>query len=119
MRVLIVAYDAGMAELWARHLERAGNVVFLASDQESAIITLCDHEVDVIVVNLVLNGEGTMAVADFAAYRQPRAKVIFVSNGQFFSDGSVFQHFFNAFAVVPETVSADDLGAVVQYHGAA
>jgi hypothetical protein len=58
-------------------------------------------------------------VVDFAAYRQPKAKVIFVSDGQFFSDGSVFQHFYNAFAIVPETVSADDLGAVVQYHGAA
>lgn len=119
MRVLIVASGSGMGEVWARHLERSGIQVFLSMDQEGAIVTLCDHIVDVIVVNLTEKGDGTMAVVDFAAYRQPAAKVVFVSNGQFFSDGSVFQHFSNACAVVPETVSVDDLDAVVQYHGAA
>jgi len=119
MRVLIVASGSGMGKIWARHLERSGIQVFLSMDQEAAIVTLCDHEVDVIVVNMTSAGSGTMAVVDFAAYRQPAAKVVFVSNGQFFSDGSVFQHFFNACAVVSETVSVDDLGAVVQYHGAA
>ena len=33
-----------------------------------------------------------MAVADFASYRRPEARVIFVTNTSFFSDGSIFAH---------------------------
>jgi DNA-binding NtrC family response regulator len=117
MKVLIVEGNPHLGWVWQRHLERHGCDVVLAHDQSEAIETLRDIDVNVIVLDLILEDGSAFAVADFASYRRPDAKVIFVSNTDFFSDGSIFQHIPNACALMPSEMPPDDLSALVEHYG--
>ena len=116
MRVLIVVSNPDLGDLWARHLSRNGADVVLATNERDAINNLRHHESDIIVVDVVQTEGSAIAIADFACYRRPGAKVIFVSNLTFFSDGSVFQHIPNACAVMSREVPPSDLEAVAAHH---
>ena len=118
MRVLIVQSNADLAEIWRRHLERGGVDAVVAPSQEAAIRVLqTDPPVDVVVLDLVLPGGSAFAVADFASYRLPDAKVIFVTNTTFFSDGSIFRHIPNACAFIRAETPVEDLAALVEHYG--
>jgi len=119
MHALIVESNEALGGLWARHLEREGHVVLRASDQEQAIRVLCHREVHVIVLNVVLPGGSALAVADFASYRRPRARVVFVTSTTFFSDGSIFRHAANACAYLQSDTDPRDLAILVGHHGTA
>lgn len=118
MHVLIVESNPSLGMLWARHLERFGVRVVLAHTQDDAIQALSDTLFEVILLDLVLGDGSALAVSDFACYRQPEARVIFVTNTSFFSDGSIFQYCVNAAAFVPSSTPPDDLAALVEHHGA-
>lgn len=116
MLVLIVETQRELGTIWKRHLERSGCRVILACDQETAFGALRTMPIDVIVLDLVIADGHAFAVADFAAYRRPEAKIIFVTNTTFFSDGSIFRHTANAAAFLPSDTAPDDLCAVVEHH---
>lgn len=88
-RVLIVESVPELANVWQRHLERHCMVVAHAYGQQDAIAHLSEHETDIIIQDLVINEGAALAIADYANYRQPAARVIFVTNTTFFSDGSI------------------------------
>ncbi|MCV2866843.1 response regulator transcription factor [Albidovulum sediminicola] len=118
MRVLIVESNASLRWLWKRHLQRRGFAVELAGSQEEAAGAISDREHDVIVLDAVLEDGSALAVADYASYRRPDARVIFVTSSSFFSDGSIFALAANACAVLPCGTSPDDLASVVEHYGA-
>ncbi|QFT57846.1 hypothetical protein FIU94_03325 [Sulfitobacter sp. THAF37] len=117
MNVLIVESCAELGQLWKRHLERLGMSVVLRHGQDDAISYLAQHAPQVIILNLVLEEGAALAVADYASYRLPAARVFFVSNTSFFSDGSIFAHVANACALVPVGTPPDDIAAMVEYYG--
>lgn len=117
MQVLIVESNAELGALWKRHIERFGHQVQAVRSQQEAIAALSGEDIGVVVLNLFLDGGSAVAVADYASYRRPDTKVIFVTNTAFFSDGSIFQHIGNAAAMVPSDGPPDDLAALVDYHG--
>ncbi len=119
MQVLIVEGRPDLGWIWRRSLERAGASVDLVHDQAAAVRQINTTDYSVIVLNLVLAEGSAFAVADYASYRRPCAKVIFVTNTTFFSDGSIFQHVPNACAFVPTDTPPDDLAAMVEHYGAA
>ena len=57
-----------------------------------------------------------LAVADFASYRRPDARVLFVTNTSFFSDGSILSHSPNACAYVQSETPPEDLAAMVEHY---
>lgn len=116
MRVLIVESDPNLGWLWRRHLERLGAVVELASGQTEAVAHLSQSEFGVIVLDLVLTEGSAFAVADYCSYRWPEARVVFVTNTTFFSDGSIFQMMPNACAYLPTRTPPEDLAAVVEHY---
>lgn len=116
MHVLIAEDDPELGEIWACHLRRRGAEVLLATDRDHAVKTLSSVDIDVIILSLGLGRAEAESVADYAAYRQPAAKVIFVTASTFFSDGSVFSHFSNACACLPARTEPEDLAALVEYH---
>ncbi|GFE50444.1 response regulator [Roseobacter cerasinus] len=118
MKVLIVESQNDLAHIWKRHLERLGMQVVSACGQADAIRHLSKYGTDVIIMDLVLEEGSALAVADYASYRQPDAKVIFVTNTSFFSDGSIFSHSTNACAFVQSATPPDDLAAMVEHYGA-
>lgn len=117
MHVLIVQNDRDLGWLWKRHLERQGNEVTLVGNQRDAIDVLGREQVQVIVLDVVLQDGSALAVSDFASYRLPEAKVIFVTNTSFFSDGSIFQLAPNACAFVQSDTPPDDLVVMVEHYG--
>jgi len=118
MRVLIVESNLDLGTIWKRHIERQGVSVTLVRGQEQAVEVLQDHAPQVIIMNLVLAQGSAFAVADYAAYRHPETKVIFVTSNSFFSDGSIFKHIPNACAFMPANAQPDDIAAVVDFYGA-
>lgn len=118
MQVLIVESRAELGALWQRHLVRLGATVVLATDQDSAIDHLRDQFFQIIILDLVLADGSALAVADFASYRHPKTRVIFVTNTSFFSDGSIFRHCANACAFMPSATPPADLAAMVEHYAA-
>lgn len=117
MNVLIVESRRELGVLWKRHLERQGAIVSLVQGQDDAVDHLSDHAADIIIMDLVLDEGSALAVADFASYRHPTARVIFVTDTTFFSDGSIFNHSSNACAFVPAGTPPEDLAAMVEHYG--
>ena len=117
MRVLIVESEPNLGWLWKRHLDRFCELVSLAAGQSEAVGHLASEDYNVVVLDLVLSEGSAFAVADYASYRRPSAKVVFVTNTSFFSDGSIFQLIPNACAFLPTRTPPDDLAAVVEHHG--
>jgi len=117
MRVLIVEGNADLGAIWSRSITRLGVEVVLARSQAEAIDVLSGQDINVIILDLVLQEGSAFAVADFASYRHPQSKVIFVTNTTFFSDGSIFRHIPNACAFVQSQTPPDDLAAMVEHYG--
>lgn len=117
MRVLIVQSRPDLGQLWGQHLTRRGMNVTLCRSQSCAVRCLSTCDIDIIVMDIVLPGGAALAVADYASYRQPEARIIFVSSSSFFSDGSIFAHAANARAFVPAGTPPDDLAAMIEHYG--
>lgn len=116
-RVLIVESVPELAKVWKNHLVRQGMTVRHVSEQEAAIAHLSAHETDIIILDLVIEEGSALAISDYANYRQPDARVIFVTNTTFFSDGSIFAHSANARAFVQSNTPPEDLAAMVEHYG--
>lgn len=115
MRVLIVQSAPPLRTLWKRHLERSGMDVTTAGSQEEAFHRISKEAPDIIILDLVLSEGSALAVADYANYRCPGTQVIFVTNTEFFSDGSIFTHATNARAFVQRATPPEDLAAMVEH----
>lgn len=116
MSVLIVESDPRLAEIWDRHLSREGAIVTVASNADGACKALSALPIDVVVLDLDLQEGSALSVADFAAYRRPAARVIFVTATTFFSDGSIFQVIPNAAGFLRSDARPEDLAALVEHH---
>ncbi|WP_227268265.1 response regulator transcription factor [Roseobacter weihaiensis] len=119
MKVLIVESENGLANIWQRHLQRMGMTVSRARGQDGAIAHLSATPTDIIILDLMLAEGSALAVADYASYRLPDARVIFVTNTTFFSDGSIFSFAPNACAFVQSATPPEDLAAMVEHYGPA
>ena len=97
---------------------RLGVKVILVTTQTKAIQALRIQEFDLIVLDLVLENGSVFAISDFANYRRPGAKVMFVTNTSFFSDGSIFQHCSNACAYVQSATAPEDIAMMVTHYAA-
>ncbi len=117
-RVLIVESVPELATVWQRHLVRQGMHVTSVEGQEKAIEHLSENDTDIIILDLVIEEGCALAISDYANYRQPDARVIFVTNTSFFSDGSIFAHSANARAFVQSSTPPEDLAAMVAHYGA-
>lgn len=119
MNVLIVQNNAKLGQMWQRHLRRHEHVADIALDQDTAIEKLSERNYPIIILDVVLGDGSAIAVADYASYRHPDARVIFVTNTSFFSDGSIFQLCSNACAFVPSATQPEDLTAMVEHYAKA
>ena len=116
MDVLIVESQAELGNLWKSCLQRQGMKVRLVGDQGQAFEALRNSDFDIIILDLVLADGQALSIADYASYRRPKARVIFVTNTSFFSDGSIFQLSGNACAFVQSETPPEDLAAMVEHY---
>lgn len=116
MNVMIVESRVPLAQLWQRHLQRSGAQVWLAASEDEAFELLATERFQVIILDVVLEQGSALSVSDMAQFRQPEARIIFVTNTGFFSDGSIFNLCANACAYLPSTTSPDDLTSMVHHY---
>lgn len=119
MRILIVQSEKDLAIIWQRHLERLGAQVELAQTEMQAIARIEVETFDVIVLDVVLSEGSSLSVADVAYFRSPKAKVVFVTDTTFFSDGSIFNHSANACAYIRLSTPPQDLATIVHHYAEA
>lgn len=117
MKVLIVEKNPELGRLWRDHIHRLGASAQLVSAKAPAQEALREDTHDVLILNLNFRDGGSFALADYASYRHPNMKIIFVTSDTFFSDGSIFRYMSNACAMVPQSTPPEDLAALVDYHG--
>lgn len=117
--ILIVASNPNLSKIWANHLERQNQTVAVVTSQAEAVDFLCDEAPDVLVLDVMLEDGSAIATADFASYRRPDTRIVFVTRSTFFSDGSLFRHIPNTAAIIPEKTRPADLAEIVSYHGRA
>ena len=117
--ILIVADDADLSTIWARHIRRHGFEVSTLRSQADAVDAMIHESPQAIVLDLGLSDGSPIAIADFASYRCPDARVVFVSRDSFFSDGSLFRLMPNAAAHLNAATPPDDLAAIVEHYAAA
>ena len=118
MDVLIVESQSELGQIWKSCLERQHMVVKLVGNQEEAFEALRASSYDIIILDLVLADGQALSIADYANYRRPEARVIFVTNTTFFSDGSIFEMSGNACAYVQSETPPEDLAAMVEHYAA-
>lgn len=114
--ILIVEEEPELARVWQAHLRRFGQPADLVGTQDEAVAYLRTRQVAVVVIDLMMRDGSAFAIADFASYRQPSAKVILVTSCGFFSDGSLFLHLANVCAVMPAASRPEDIAALAEYH---
>lgn len=116
MPVLIVEHDTERASRWQATLRCQGMEVIRVPGQREAVTVMQTRSVSLLIVNLDLIDGSALAVADFASYRHPQAKVIFLTDSNMFSDGSIFMHAGNACAYLPASTPPEDLAAMVEHY---
>ncbi|MEQ3624568.1 MAG: response regulator [Celeribacter sp.] len=116
MKVLIVESEGDLGKTWQTHLESQGAEVSLAMSEDRAMMHLEQHDFDAIVLDLLLERGNALALADFIAYRQPKAQVMFVTNSTYFADGSIFQHASNARGFLSSASRPEDIAAMVVHY---
>ena len=119
MNVLIVESQADLGAMWKNHMERSAMRVTLVAGYDEAIEHLTENAPDIIILDLVIENGSALAISDFASFRYPNARVIFVTNTSFFSDGSIFAHANNACAFVQSQTPPEDLTAMVEHYALA
>lgn len=117
LRILLVQSEPDLGAVWQRHMARQGAEVTLCRDADSALEALEDRMFDVVVLDLVLEEGNGLTVADIAAFRQPDASVICVTDSGFFSDGSIFNHCATARLTLNRKTPPDELAAIVTHYG--
>lgn len=116
--ILIVARDPELSQIWARQLRRLGQEVVVVRSQAAAVDAIQHHQPKAICLDLGLEDGSPIAIADFASYRVPEARIVFVSGGSFFSDGSIFALAPNAAAHLDTATDPDDLAAILEHYAA-
>jgi hypothetical protein len=86
------------------------------SSQAQAVAKMFELAPAVVLIDLELTNGSPLAVADFASYRYPDARIIFVSESDMFADGSVFAHCPNVHAHVGRGMAEPDMVALVSHH---
>ncbi|MCK0141001.1 response regulator [Aliiroseovarius sp. F20344] len=119
MRTLIIEDKPDLAKIWTAHLVRQGMHVSHAATKPCAMTLLSEQEFDVILLDADIDGGRPFALADYIAYRLPKARIVFVTGTSFFSDVSVFSLASNAHACVPADSKPADIVSLVDYHARA
>lgn len=93
--------------------------VSLATNQSQAIAALGENPFEIIILDLILADGQALAIADYASFRRPESRIIFVTNTSFFSDGSIFELSSNACAFVQSATPPEDLAFMAQHYASA
>lgn len=116
MDILIVESDRRLATDLAPLLERKGAIIAQAASQNEAASFLVSFSFNVIIIDIQFDNCKALGIAELADFRQPDAKVIFVSDSSIFSDGSLYHQFSNVCGYLPRGTPPKDIASLVEYY---
>ena len=117
MQVLIVEHNPDLGSIWARFLGREGATCTLAETAAEAQAALRRGSFQALILDMELPEGEALAVADFAAYRDPELPVIAVTARGFFSDTTIFELVPNARGILISPARLEDMAALVEHYG--
>lgn len=115
MRVLILEDDRILAEVFKDALEAEGHAVMLAHENEQAFNCLRDGDFDILIFDLLIDGETSIPVLDYANFVQPKAEIILVTGSGLFPRGELHYSISDVSYRIQKPVKLDDLIHVVAH----
>jgi DNA-binding response OmpR family regulator len=118
MEILIVEANCDLGRIWQRHLQRFCFGVDRVTSSSQAIDRLQVAKYSVVIIGADDAVIGSISLTNVIGFRSPTSKVIFVSNDQFFSDGSIYQLLSNDCIHLPANAKPEDICAYVSHYSA-
>lgn len=115
MQVLILEDDQLLAQVFAEALEEVGHSVTLAHTNDVATQHLRETQFDLLIFDLLIDGETCIPVLDFANYAAPDAEVILVTGSGLFPRGEMHYSIADVSYRIQKPVKLSDLVLVVEH----
>lgn len=118
MDILIIENQKALVQKLQPFLEQKGAVIAHATSREEAASFLIGLSFDVILIDSQFDNGKALGIAELADFRQPEAKMIFMSDSTIFSDGSIYRQFSNLCSYLPRSTHPQDIAMLVEYQAA-
>lgn len=115
MKVLILEDDRTLAEVFRDALEAEGHSASTANSNEEAFALLRNDRYDILIFDLLIDGETSIPVLDFANFAQPDAEVILVTGSGLFPRGELHYSISDVSYRIQKPVKLADLIHVVDH----
>lgn len=115
MKCLIVEDDRDLANLWQLALERDGHDVDQAFDLDQATKTLRFECYDVVLLDLMLQGENAISLSAFIGYTSPTARIVVITGSAMYPRGEIFRDAANVAYVLRKPVPLSDLSTCLAH----
>lgn len=112
--ILVVDDEEQIRDLLEMYLKRAGYRVSTAADSASTLQRLRDEAVDLVVLDISLDGEDGLKVLDRLKTQQPKLKVIMLTGMGFVEDLLQEAHQKGADGYVSKVLPLDELLLTIQ-----
>ncbi len=91
MNVLLLEPDPRHAAAQQRSLARAGHTVTCANSVHQAVDCVRSCAPELLVMELMVDGQTALPVADYAAFACPEAEIVMIVQGGLFAHGELYQ----------------------------
>jgi len=115
LNVLILEDDRILAQVFCDALEDAGHSVTVAHNNEQAIACLRDYSFGVLIFDLLIDGETSIPVLDYANFVAPESDVILVTGSGLFPRGELHYSISDVSYRIQKPVQLNDLILVVEH----
>ena len=115
MEILLLEDDDHLRFTYEQVLEDAGHSVRAMGSMRSACTSILDTPPDLLILDLFIEGEHSIPVADLAGYAVPEADVIYVTGSSQFPNGELYQISPNASWVLRKPVDLAQLRDLVAH----
>lgn len=117
MNVLILEDDRILAGVFRDALEGAGHSVSLAYNNDEAVALLRECLFHILIFDLLIDGETSIPVLDYANFILPQAEVILVTGSGLFPRGELHYSIADVAYRIQKPVKLSDLLLVVDHFG--
>lgn len=115
MNVLILEDDRILAQVFCDALEDAGHSVSVTHANDQAVALLRDQTFDILIFDLLIDGETSIPVLDYANLMAPSAEVILVTGSGLFPRGELHYSVSDVSYRIQKPVKLSELVLVVEH----
>ena len=117
MDILILEDDKILAQVFCDALDDAGHTVTVTHRNDDAIAVMTESKFDLLVVDLLIDGETSIPVLDFANFTLPKAEVILITGSGLFPRGEMHYSISGVSYRIQKPVKLGDLVSLVEHFG--